>query len=156
MIVGVDDATVDRYGEELMKVKAKVQGKNGYEQRIGFYSLSDIFFANTTLRNFFRADTVAKVDISHFLNTEITYEAEISRKILMAGCQIDSGALRSKIDGQDKSLLALYRGFSRFMLEDLEQHPSTISMTKSQRKKLSSKIAFEMISVSFPLKAIVS
>lgn len=43
------------------------------------------------------------------------------------------------------SLTALYRGFSRFMFEDLAFHPDFLEQTNSQRKKAAEEVAREMI-----------
>lgn len=75
----------------------------------------------------------------------MTEEAEICRQILMAGCQPSRKALRAQIQSQDTSILSLYRGFSRFMLEDLDLHPLTKPLSRSQRKKLATNVSFEMI-----------
>ncbi|KAI9776679.1 MAG: dityrosine synthesis enzyme [Candelina submexicana] len=144
--IGVDDHTVDTYSKALMHTREKVLGPETEQTSIGFYSLRDLFFNNPTIRDSFEPKTVAHVEVPHFISTRLTDAAELSRKILIAGCQINPEALRAKIDGRDQSILALYKGFSKFMLEDLAKHPSTTGLTKKQCKKLSSKIAFEMIS----------
>ncbi len=145
--IGVDDHTVDTYSEALMQTREKVLGPDKDHNTIGFYSLRDLFFHNPAIRDSFEPKMVENVEVPHFINTKLTDAAELSRKILIAGCQINPEALRAKIDGHDQSILALYRGFSKFMLEDLSKHPSTADLSKKQCKKLSSKIAFEMISV---------
>jgi pyoverdine/dityrosine biosynthesis protein Dit1 len=43
----------------------------------------------------------------------------------MGGCKSDKDMLRKTFDSGDQSILALYREFSRFMLEHLEIHPFT-------------------------------
>lgn len=86
--------------------------------------------------------------IPHFLNTSLTEGAETCRKLMMASCQISSEVLRSKIENADSSTLKLYRGFSKFMQDDIAEHPSAVGVSKKQKKKLSFDIAFEMIKVS--------
>jgi pyoverdine/dityrosine biosynthesis protein Dit1 len=66
----------------------------------------------------------------------------------MATCQTNPDVLRNLIKSEDSSSLALYRGFSRFMLEDFQFHPDCIGRSVSQRKKLPTKVAAEMITVS--------
>lgn len=122
-----------------------IASKNGIADRVGFKSLVDLFDLNSL------GETVSRLDISgidHFLNTKVTNEAELSRQVLMSGCQSEKANLRRRIDSQEPSILALYRGFSRFMLEDLDLHPYTKPMSRTQRKKLAVKVSFEMIMVS--------
>ena len=91
---------------------------------MGFRSLVDLFDLNgigTSVSDF------GLPGIDHFLNTNVANEAELSRQVLMSGCQSDKANLRRRIDSQEQSILALYRGFSRFMLEDLDLHPHTKS-----------------------------
>jgi pyoverdine/dityrosine biosynthesis protein Dit1 len=115
---------------------------------VGFKSLVDIFSLTSTLAvRPSLASELAIPQIERHIATAVTDEAELSRRLLMAGCQPDRAAVRAKVEGGDASILALYRGFSRFMVEDLEQNRYTEGMSKSQRKKLASKVAFEMIMV---------
>ena len=113
-----------------------------------FLSLVDLFSLSAPAQ----ADAFSSLNLptpTHFLPTNVTRSAELSRKILMAGCQPDRAAVRMRIADETSPLLALYRGFSRFMLEDLERHPAVDgSMSRSALRRLSPKIAFEMIMVS--------
>ena len=145
-LVGVDDEMVDRYSEALISMYRGIKQSTPGKDRVGFHSLASLFSLDATEPKFDPSD-VESLDLPHFNHTKLTDEAEFARKLLTYGFQIDGNALRSKIDSQDKSLLSLYRGFSRFMLEDLALHPRTAGMSKKQSKKLSSNIAFEMIKV---------
>jgi pyoverdine/dityrosine biosynthesis protein Dit1 len=144
----VDDATVDAYGETLqaMERAAAKGGKDG--STIEFVSLWSLFFANPELAKRFSDNWLHDVEITHLVKTECTKEAELCRKLLMATCQTNPDVLRNLIKSEDRSSLALYRGFSRFMLEDLQFHPECIGRSISQRKKLATKVAAEMIKVS--------
>lgn len=125
--------------------------RRGNTSRVGFKSLVDLFELNETKTQSKLSELAAKIgipSIAHHVQTGHTVEAELSRQILMAGCQPQESAVRAKIKSQNAAILALYRGFSRFMLEDLELHPFTQKMTRTQQKKLSTKVAFEMIMVS--------
>lgn len=122
-----------------------IASRDGDADRVGFKSLIDLFDLKSS------GEIVSKLDIpgiDHFLNTKATNEAELSRQVLMSGCQSEKANLRRRIDSQEPSILALYRGFSRFMLEDLDLHPYTKPMSRSQRKKLAVKVSFEMIMAS--------
>ncbi|KAI1374201.1 Pyoverdine/dityrosine biosynthesis protein-domain-containing protein [Hypoxylon crocopeplum] len=146
--IGVDDQDVDTYSEKLIEMNRVIGLKHGNPDRVGFKSLVDLFeleryesqWGLSQIAGLFGIPT-----IDHHVETRLTVEAELCREILMAGCQSRRSSLRNRIDSQDAAILALYRGFSRFMLEDLELHPFTRAMSRSKQKKLSAKVAFEMI-----------
>ncbi|KAL0943934.1 pyoverdine dityrosine biosynthesis protein [Colletotrichum truncatum] len=144
--IGVDDADVDAYGEQLKEMNDAVGLRRGNTERVGFKSLVDLFELTETNTEIAELATELNIpSIAHHVQTGHTVEAELSRQILMAGCQPQESAVKAKIKSQNPAILALYRGFSRFMLEDLELHPFTQKMTRTQQKKLSTKVAFEMI-----------
>ncbi|KAK1599728.1 pyoverdine/dityrosine biosynthesis protein [Colletotrichum navitas] len=146
--IGVDDADVDAYGEQLKEMNRAIGISRGNTDRVGFRSLVDLFELDRAKSQYKLSAIQTQLNIpniEHHVETRLTVEAELCRQILMAGCQPQESAVRAKIKSQDAAILALYRGFSRFMLEDLELHPHTQQMTRSQRKKLSTKVAFEMI-----------
>lgn len=152
--IGVNDADVDAYGEKLKEMNHAVGVRRGNINRVGFKSLVDLFQLATVGDEEGLSNLTCRLNIpaiDHHVNTEVTEEAELCRRILMAGCGPRKAAVRAKIDSKDPAITALYRGFSRFMLEDLEHHPHTQNKSKSQQKKLSSKVAFEMILVGPPL-----
>ena len=143
--IGVDDGEVDRYGELLKEMNEEVGSRFGKPDSVGFKSLVDLFQLASatdlsTLTSRFNIPTIA-----HHVSTTLTDEAELCRRILMSGCGPRKEAVRAKIDSKDPAITALYRGFSRFMLEDLEYHPSTRKMSRSKQKKVSANVAFEMI-----------
>lgn len=146
--IGVDDAVVDRYGEELKEMNREIGLARGRLDRVDFRSLVDLFkLTDDTVAEEVKsmAKSLRIPAITHHVRTKETEEAELCRQILMAGTQPLESVARDRLKSNDESLVALYRGFSRFMLEDLELHPTTLTQTKSQRKKLSTKVAFEMI-----------
>ena len=126
----------------------KVVGVTDESAAIDFVSLWDLFFTNEELADRFANNWAEDVDLPHFLQTSLTDQAELCRKTLMAMCQIDSEVLSKQLKEEDKASVALYRGFSRFMLEDLAAHPSCEGKSVSQRKKVATKVAREMIKVS--------
>jgi pyoverdine/dityrosine biosynthesis protein Dit1 len=83
----------------------------------------------------------------NFFATEVDGQAELSRQILLHGFRPDAALLRGQITAGDATALATYRGFSRFLLEDLENNRYTAGMSRTRLRKLSSKIAIEMIEV---------
>jgi pyoverdine/dityrosine biosynthesis protein Dit1 len=152
--IGVDDAHVDWYGAKLKEMNRAIGLRRGNPDSVGFRSLVDMFQlaaveADKGLSELARRLNVPSID--HHIDTQVTEEAELCRRILMAGCGPRKSAVRAKIDSKDASITALYRGFSRFMLEDLEYLPHSRKASKSQQKKLSAKVAFEMILVCYYL-----
>jgi pyoverdine/dityrosine biosynthesis protein Dit1 len=144
---------VDEYGRKLKDMNCAIALSRGRTDRVNFKSLVDILElekSNSEAELSSLGDQLHIANINHHIATQVTQMAELSRRILMAGCQPDRSAIRAKIESQDASLLALYRGFSRFMLEDLEMHPETQSMSRSKQRKLSVKVSFEMIMVRKP------
>ncbi|KAI0003453.1 pyoverdine/dityrosine biosynthesis protein [Xylariaceae sp. FL0662B] len=146
--IGADDEDVDRYGRKLTEMNHAIGLQRGSSDRVGFKSLVDLFELDRSRSQFGPSELARQLDIptiDHHVDTRLTGEAELCRRILMAGCQPQTSAVRARISSQDAAILALYRGFSRFMLEDLELHPFTKRMSRSKQKKLSAKVAFEMI-----------
>lgn len=142
MIVGVDDAAVDEYGAQLTAMSNGIAAERGGVDRVGFESLLDLFAAAKL------PSLDAKMPaVQHHIGTKLTEEAETCRRILQEAFQLDHGELRKRLDSHDSGIVALYRGFSKFMLEDLALNPYTRGRSQSQRRKLSSKVAFEMIQV---------
>jgi pyoverdine/dityrosine biosynthesis protein Dit1 len=95
----------------------------------------------------------ATTTVKPFFAIEIDEQAELSRRILLHGFRPDASLLRDQITACDATALATYRGFSRFMLEDLENNPYAAGRSRTQLRKLSSKIAIEMIEVRTSLDA---
>ncbi|KAI1082062.1 pyoverdine/dityrosine biosynthesis protein [Whalleya microplaca] len=146
--IGADDENVDTYGQKLIEMNYAIGRRRGNSDRVGFKSLVDLFELDKSQSRFERSKLASKLNmppIIHHVETRVTDEAELCRRILMTGCQPQTSAVRARIDSQDAAIIALYRGFSRFMLEDLELHPFTQGMSRSKQKKLSTKVAFEMI-----------
>lgn len=112
---------------------------------LDFQSLPDIFSLKS---NDFNEDFIEDVKVAHYLHTEIEPMAEICRKIMLASCHTNEAALRELIVNQDSSKLALFRGFKRFMEEDLATNPLLRNFTRSSMKKHCGNIAYEMMKVS--------
>ncbi|KAE8393829.1 Pyoverdine/dityrosine biosynthesis protein-domain-containing protein [Aspergillus alliaceus] len=143
--IGVDDKTVDEYGERLKELNHAISLELGQpNELVQFQSLVDLFDLKS-LPDFASLGRMKLPDLPHYLPTILDDVAELCRHILVAGCQPSRESLRSQIESGDESIVALYRGFSRFMLEDLDQHPLTESRSRTQRKKLASRVSFEMI-----------
>lgn len=138
--IGVDDGVVDSYTANLHKL---YKGIDGNSDAIEFCGLKDLFFGNNN--NNFQPEWVSNIFLPHYTGSTICPISELSRKILMQGCDTDNGKLKNQIHIPDHPRLHLYRGFSKFMTEDLSLLSFFSSMSKKQFKKTVAKVAFEMI-----------
>lgn len=136
--IGVNDEVVDNYGIQLRKLYESITDGD----HISFCSLPQLFTSNL---HAFEDNYTKDVILSHHLDTNIDPQSETCRKILMSGCSTDPSILRSLIDNSDPAKLSLYRGFAKFMQEDLAFHPVTMRSSRKACKKIASKVAFEMI-----------
>lgn len=136
--IAVDDSNVNRYSAELKQMYKRI--KPADSSPIKFCSLPEIFKFSKEL-----PAMVENVDLGHFLGTEIDPESEVCRKILMSSCDTDNGKLREDIKTPGHARLYLFRGFSKFMTEDLQFHPKVGKMTRKKFKKIVSQVAHEMI-----------
>lgn len=83
---------------------------------------------------------VENVELGHYLGTEIDPQSEICRKILVTSCDTDCGKLRQDITTKGHPRLALFRGFSKFMTEDLALHPNVAGMARKSLRRLLRKL----------------
>lgn len=137
-MVGADDSTVNVYGAHLHNMAKNIADK----EILDFMALPDIF---SDKMHKFKESYIEHIDLPHYLNTEIESEAEVCRKVMLASCHTDDRVLRELINQQDPIKLALYRGFCKFMEEDLAMNPIIKNSSRKYKKKLCSKVAFEMI-----------
>ncbi|KAI5361771.1 putative pyoverdine/dityrosine biosynthesis protein [Septoria linicola] len=147
--IGVDDSMVDRYSKHLCEMNdalSKAFHDDG-RRRVCLRSLTDML--QTQGDDIESATSVRHLSLGpishHIERVQINDDAELCRRLLMQGFKADAHQLQNRIQIQDPATLRLYRGFSRFMLEDLENNIYTKHLSKTQRRKLSSKVAFEMI-----------
>lgn len=138
-LVAVDDDVVDKYFKALKQI---YESLNAESDPIRFCSLVDIF---SLKKSDFDDSIVEDVQIVHYLNTKVNKEAEACRKVLLASCDTDCGNLNRDIKTLNHPRLFLFRGFSRFMTEDLKNHPIINQVSRKKFKKIVSKVAFEMI-----------
>lgn len=115
---------------------------------IEFKSLPDIF---SIYKTDFKPSVVKNVELDHYLETQLSEEAELCRKILVQSCDSDCGQLRKDVTTDGHSRVQLYRGFSKFMYEDLSLLDSVKGLSKKQLKKIASRVSFEMIKVCINL-----
>ncbi|GAB1317005.1 Pyoverdine/dityrosine biosynthesis protein [Madurella fahalii] len=141
--IGVDDQTVDQYNAQLLKMSSAVSQRHRAKDWIGFKSLVDMFDLRHCATEMQNCLGLPAMD-SH-IATQRTTAAELSRQMLVHSCGTDPAALRARIKAADHSALKLYRGFSRFMVEDLSRNRYTSHLSRAKLKQLASKVAFEMI-----------
>jgi hypothetical protein len=110
---------------------------------IRFRGLTDMFF-NSPAMSSFSQTWISDGNLPHPIATTRTTSAETARKLMMAACEISRSNLRNLITSRDPSVLSLYCGQSRFMLDDLAV-PSFLSKSTKQKKKIASEVAAEMI-----------
>ncbi|KAF2008483.1 hypothetical protein BU24DRAFT_497934 [Aaosphaeria arxii CBS 175.79] len=145
--IGVDDGKVDTYDAQLIEVyKKKFPVEEGPVPAIQFKGLKDIFMSNPDSFASFSESMVAEVNVPHPVKTELTAPSELCRKLLLSVSEADRGFIRQCIEEQEPHALQLYRGQTRFMLEDLAMVPSVINLSNKQKKKTAALVAQEMIS----------
>lgn len=110
-----------------------------------FKGLQNIFDAGSDSFHTFQESLVAS-QMPHPVKTELTSRAELCRKLMLGVAEADRAFIRSCIEQQEPHALQLYRGQTRFMLEDLADVPSVKSLSMKQRKKTAALVAQEMMS----------
>lgn len=149
MVVGADDETVGRYNAELLAMSVAVAKRrmgNKTADCIGFMSLVDMF----NLDHYISGDTemqqrIRLAALGETIAAQRTGAAELSRQMMARASGTDATALRARIDASDRGALQLYRGFSRFMAEDLACNRYTRQLSRAELKWLASRVAFEMM-----------
>lgn len=145
--IGVDDGKVDVYDARLIEVyKEKFPVEEGPVPAIQFKGLKDIFMSNPDSFSSFDESMVASAQIPHPVKTELTGPSELCRKLLLGVSEADRPFIRSCIEEQEPHALQLYRGQTRFMLEDLAMVKSVVNLSNKQKKKTAALVAQEMIS----------
>ncbi|CAI1853507.1 hypothetical protein SEUBUCD646_0B05090 [Saccharomyces eubayanus] len=140
--IGVDDDVVTTYTTKLHELYKRVAIPG--VDAIGFCGLNELFFSGAA-GDIFNPDWVSDTEVAHYTGTQICSKSDLSRQILMKGCDTDAGRLKKQIAIQDHPRLHLYRGFSRFMMEDLSLLTHFQTFSRKKFKKTISKIAFNMI-----------
>ncbi|EFJ20805.1 hypothetical protein SELMODRAFT_417826 [Selaginella moellendorffii] len=137
-LVGSDDATVDTYGEMFREMAHDL-----YPGLVSFYRLDEFLLDNHSDESI--EELVSGTELEHPVATDLTSNAETARRALIRLFGSDESAVHRDIK-EDPETRNLYRGFSRFMLEDLYEHKSCKSLpSKSAKKKLCSQVGFLMI-----------
>lgn len=148
--IGVDDDVVTEYDARLcemaIKVRANFRDSKMDHNCVQFKSLNDLLQPLGWTKNFLQR-SFAKVNVvDHPVTTSRNSQDDLNRGFLLRACATDPSYLQMKIrEDPSSDTTMLYRGFSRFMLDDLATHPTCKDKSKSQRKKLAEKVAFEMM-----------
>ncbi|SCU95201.1 LADA_0G14202g1_1 [Lachancea dasiensis] len=140
--IGVDDDVVDDYTKSLHELYQKIVSPG--TDAIGFVGLKELFFTGETM-SAFDEGMVQEIDLPHYTGSRIGGDSELCRQILMKGFDTDDGRLRQQILIPGHPRLHLFRGFSRFMMEDLSHLAHFKNYSRKHFKKVVSKVAFEMI-----------
>lgn len=140
--IGVDDDVVDSYTTNLHALYSGM--KEPGLDAIGFVGLKDLFFEGGTAE-FFNPNWVTDTELPHYTGTKICPKSELSRQILMRGCDTENGRLRKQLAIPGHPRLHLFRGFSKFMTEDLSLLEFFDDYSRKGFKKVVAKVSFEMI-----------
>ncbi|KAI0814584.1 Pyoverdine/dityrosine biosynthesis protein-domain-containing protein [Xylaria sp. FL0064] len=146
--IGVDDAAISEYESNLQELYRSHFDSLEDQNAIKFISLNDLFFTKTNRDMDQSLDKAWLYDaevLCHPLQTRLSEPIELVRKLVMASCGVDRAHLRKLIRTQDAATISTYRGLSRFMLQDLATTGSSEQRSMSQRKKIASAVAAEMM-----------
>jgi pyoverdine/dityrosine biosynthesis protein Dit1 len=145
--VGVDDEMIDTYDACMAAIyRERFPANNGPVPTIKFKGLKNIFAADTD--GFLGLQKLLRDShkMPHPVKTKLTGEAELCRKLMLGIGGPDRNYIRQLITEQEPDALGLYRGQTRFMLEDLADIPAVKSMSGKQKKKTAALVAEEMMS----------
>jgi pyoverdine/dityrosine biosynthesis protein Dit1 len=146
-LVGVDDPMIDQYDAQLAEVyKRKYPVEDGPVPAIQFKGLKDIFMLNPHTLNGLESTWLDSVVLPHPVSTEINHDSEICRGLMLGVAEADRDYIRQCIVDEEPHALQLYRGQTRFMLEDLAMLPSVKNLSNKQKKKTAANVAQEMMS----------
>ena len=126
--------------------------KERYPESVGpvlaikFKGLKNIFAAESDGFQGLQKLLLNSHQMPHPVKTKLTGEAELCRKLMLGIGGPDRAHIRQLIEKQEPDALGLYRGQTRFMLEDLADIPSFKSLSGKQKKKTAALVAEEMMS----------
>lgn len=138
--VNQDDDVVDNFTLELKKIYYRIRPE-GFDH-LFFRGLNECFESETKYKV---ASILQSVEVDHYLPTKLDQGTEVNRKILMMGCDDSADLIREQIQTPGHPRLYLYRGFNKFMKEDLINTSIAKQVSTKKFKKMVSGIAFEMI-----------
>lgn len=138
--INVNDDVVDQYTAQLEELYHRVKPE-GFEG-VHFRGLNHCFQSSQTN---LVANYLLEVEVDHYLDTALDRRTETNRKVLMLGCDDNAETLRQQIMIPKHPRLYLYRGFNKFMYEDLVNTATAQSLSRKKFKRLVSLVSFEMI-----------
>ncbi|KAI8939080.1 hypothetical protein NX059_004919 [Plenodomus lindquistii] len=145
--IGVDDEMIDTYDACMSAIyNERYPNETGQTPTIRFKGLKNIFAADSDGFQGLQKLLLNSHHMPHPVKTKLTGEAELCRKLMLGIGGPDRAYIRQLIEQQEPDALGLYRGQTRFMLEDLADVPSVKSLSGKQKKKTAALVAEEMIS----------
>lgn len=144
--IGADDDIIDKFDTRMNELYNDRYVEDGPVPAIKFKGLKDIFMSKPGCRSTLDEAWLASHDIPHPVETQRTKDAEVCRKLMLGIGEADRAYIRQCIDEQEEHTIQLYRGQTRFMLEDLAEVPSFKSLSNKQKKKTAANVAQEMMS----------
>ncbi|KAF1848412.1 uncharacterized protein K460DRAFT_240249, partial [Cucurbitaria berberidis CBS 394.84] len=145
--IGVDDEMIDTYDACMAAIyKERYPETVGPVQTIKFKGLKNIFAVDSDGFQGLQKLLLNSHKMPHAVKTKLTGEAELCRKLMLGIGGPDRAYIRQLITEQEPDALGLYRGQTRFMLEDLADIPSVKSLSGKQKKKTAALVAEEMMS----------
>ncbi|KAI8819266.1 Pyoverdine/dityrosine biosynthesis protein-domain-containing protein, partial [Fimicolochytrium jonesii] len=151
-LIGVPDANVNEYGATL---RSQVVQSTGRPELFSFFDLRDMTFPDSNAPDRSVMESASRIEselpsqyavsVEHHLQADTNPIADETRRLLCVLAGSSRSILRKDI-ASDHVTTALYRAFSRFLLDDLRHMPEMQALpSKSAQKKLCTKIAFEMM-----------
>lgn len=138
---------IDTYDACMAEIyKERFPSQTAPVQAMDFKGLKNIFNADSEGFQTLKKVVASAHKMPHPVKTKMTGEAELCRRLMLGIGGADRAYIRSLIEQQEPETLGLYRGQTRFMLEDLADVPSVKSLSGKQKKKIAALVAEEMIS----------
>ncbi|KAH8727896.1 Pyoverdine/dityrosine biosynthesis protein-domain-containing protein [Phaeosphaeriaceae sp. PMI808] len=145
--IGVDDEMIDTYDACMAAIyHQRFPEDDSPVPTIKFKGLKNIFAADSDGFQGLQKLLRDSHKMPHPVKTKLTGEAELCRKLMLGIGGPDRAYIRQLITEQEPDALGLYRGQTRFMLEDLADVPSVKSLSGKQKKKTAALVAEEMMS----------
>lgn len=138
--MGADDDLVTLYSKRLQDMATLVNDRENLDHAspFRFRDLKQILFPSQTARTLFElaAQTDLVEEVVHPVCTGINIENDLCRKSLLATCAPPKEYIKDLLEfAPDHSITALYRGFARFMVDDLASKLDALSRTGKRRKR---------------------
>jgi pyoverdine/dityrosine biosynthesis protein Dit1 len=150
--VGTDDDVVTEYNQQFQAMAAAVRAflfrstGDNHDGLVTFQNVHQLLFPLKCVKTFYREEFAQINEVCHPVTTQLTAHDNRNRGLLLHSCGACQTVLERVLKmGINPGLTLLYRGFARFMLDDLAYHPDGQNKTKSQRKRMAEEVALEMM-----------